>query len=105
MVDLLDTYYVTKIRIFSPEDPKLEFILSRLGNLNIYLSTTFNPQDDFTTYPEILAINRDAVSRDVTYNVDTIRAGRYLTFFKAQTNVLETHSYDIFGFLKSTIEP
>ena len=52
--------------------------------LQVYLTDYFDPQDDFTTYQEILNIPGDAASSDETYNMATIKTGRYAVFVRQE---------------------
>ena len=64
----------------------------------VYLTDYFNPQDDFTTYREILDIPGDAASADETYDMATIKTGRYAVFVRQELRgYIEFYDLKIFA--------
>ena len=67
----------------------------------VYLSNRFDANDAttnfFSDYPEILDISHNAKSGDETYDVDTVRCGRFVIFMKNNLNCFEANTIEVFA--------
>ena len=72
------------------------FMPERIGNLKIFISSSFDPNVDFSsTYDLIVDIDGPETNLDKTYEVDQIRCGRFVIFEKTTFDVFEVNFIEI----------
>ena len=72
------------------------FMPARIGNMKIFISSTFDPNADFSsTYDLIVDIDGPEPNLDKTYEVDQIRCGRFVIFQKTTTDIFEVNFMEV----------
>ena len=66
--------------------------------MQIFVTDSFKPLDDFSTYQEILHIPGNAASLEETYNIDNIRVGRYIVIERQDVLwYLEMYAFEVYA--------